>query len=328
MALTHGGQLNQISMHYDIELDLSTGISPTSYPIPQIPAAIWQRLPQSCPQLIAAAKEYYQAQHLLACSGSQAVIQYLPQLFAKQVADKATVWLPLVGYKEHEQAWTEAGYQINRYQELPKHLEPNSVVVVINPNNPSGRLYSKTQLTQLLAKLEQANGWLIVDEAFMDVVEPNQSMINLTDNRHLFVLRSIGKFFGLAGIRLGFVSSHPNWLALMADHLGPWQVNGPAQYIGQKALSDSHWQQNQRQQLKGFSDKLATLLSVHFNTQVAGTTLFKTIKIDNAPERFEQLCQLGIYVRLCDEQDALRFGIPDEQGLAVLTKKLKELPPN
>ncbi|NQZ09702.1 MAG: aminotransferase class I/II-fold pyridoxal phosphate-dependent enzyme, partial [Algicola sp.] len=149
-------------------------------------------------------------------------------------------------------------------------------------------------------------------------IEPTQSMISLTGNKHLFVLRSVGKFFGLAGIRLGFVSAHPCWLNIIAAGVGPWQVNGPAQFIGEKALTDRIWQHQQRKTLTRLSNALESLLVDTFAKNVNGTSLFKTVKLDNAEQLFDQLCRQGVYVRLCDEKNALRFGVPNEQGLAVL----------
>lgn len=324
MSLIHGGNLNKMAQQYGIAvenwLDLSTGISPISYPVPLIPEKVWQQLPQTSDALISAAKQYYGTNHITATSGSQYIIQKLPQLFS----DLTQVWLPLVGYKEHEKAWQHHGVTIKHYHTLPQpeQLANYAIVVVINPNNPSGKLYKRDELAALLEVIESKNGHLVVDEAFMDVIEPTQSMIDLTDSKHLFVLRSVGKFFGLAGIRLGFVSAHPSWLNIINSGAGPWQVNGPAQFIGEKALADKVWQIQQRQTLAGLSSALETLLVETFDVKVQGTTLFKTVKLNNAQQLFDQLCRQGVYVRLCDEKNALRFGVPTEQGLVVLAEVL------
>jgi len=165
----------------------------------------------------------------------------------------------------------------------------------------------------------------VIDEAFMDVISPSQSMIDQTSNQHLLVLRSVGKFFGLAGIRLGFVSAAPVWLDAITALSSPWEVNGPAQFIATEALLNQSWQQRQLNDLQDLAKRLEVLLQQHFNRSISGTALFKTVKLEQAPELFDRLCQRGIYVRLCDENDALRFGIPTKQQLNTLAKVLNEL---
>jgi len=350
MTLVHGGQLQQVAQQYARPiaewLDLSTGISPSSYPIPSIPTHIWQQLPQPTPSLIVAAKHYYGTDNIVATSGSQAVIKQLPSIFKQHVAeqfisepliaqqliaenstDTSTVWLPQVGYKEHERAWREQGFAIQQYTQLPTstQLTAHCIVVVINPNNPTGELFSRNTLLALLDDIQALKGWLILDEAFMDVVKPSQSIIAHTNNPHLLVLRSVGKFFGLAGIRLGFLSAHPQWLQALATLSSPWEVNGPAQYITEIALIDRRWQQQQLLTLTSLSTALEQLLMTTFACPVTGSVLFKTVLIANAPKVYALLCQEGVYVRLCDEQNALRFGIPDQNGLAKLTKVLQRL---
>ncbi|TWX48080.1 threonine-phosphate decarboxylase [Colwellia hornerae] len=341
--LVHGGQLNEVAQRYQIPLeqwlDLSTGISPISYPIPTIPAIIWQQLPQPNQAMLTAAKKYYGTENISVTSGSQAVIARLPALYLNHINQPSKcleVWLPEVGYKEHERAWHDAGFTIKHYQHLPTRavLSPNAIVVVINPNNPTGELQQQQTLTTLLTTLESLSGWLIVDEAFMDVITPSQSLIHLTLNKHLFVLRSIGKFFGLAGIRIGFVSAHPAWINKLQKLSSPWEVNGPAQFITEQALKDKVWQLAQQQQLIALSIKLEALLVKTFlhhhdksavpNITITGCGLFKTLVHPQATELYQKFCYQGLYVRLCDEKNALRFGIPDQEKYQILASLLAE----
>jgi cobalamin biosynthetic protein CobC len=345
-TLTHGGQLNKIAKEYQrpIEqwIDLSTGISPVSYPIPDVPLSVWQQLPQPSVSLINAAKQYYNTNNIVATSGSQAVIAKLPLLFSRHIALSSTVWLPEVGYKEHEKSWEDAGHIIKRYQQLPQldHLCQHCIVVVINPNNPTGMLYQKKQLISLLQHIKTLAGWLIVDEAFMDVIEPSESIIDHTHNKNLLVLRSVGKFFGLAGIRIGFLSAHQYWLKKLAEVSSPWEVNGPAQFITEEALLDYQWQRQQKQKLLELAQQWEVLL-IKFITnhltkghekkeqkpavEVLGTSLFKTIHLKEAKNLHQQLCRIGIYVRLCDEENALRFGIPTNEQCNQLALRLAKL---
>jgi cobalamin biosynthetic protein CobC len=342
-TLTHGGQLNQMAELYQIPpeqwLDLSTGISPISYPIPEIPLTIWQQLPQPSKNLLDAAQRYYGTKNITATSGSQAIIARLPDLFKNNVQENITnidVWLPEIGYKEHEKSWCDAGFNIKQYAQLPSadELTQHAIVVVINPNNPTGKLHQQQTLTALLKKIEALSGWLVVDEAFMDVIKPSQSIINLTENKHLFVLRSVGKFFGLAGIRIGFLSANQYWLVRLQQMSSPWEVNGPAQFITEQALSNKSWQLAHQDDLVRLSKQLEELLAETFLTSankgdegvvsISGCGLFKTLIHPQATELFQLFCRQGLYVRLCDEKNALRFGVPKQEQLATLTELLAQ----
>ncbi|MDN4503072.1 threonine-phosphate decarboxylase CobD [Alteromonadaceae bacterium BrNp21-10] len=328
-TLRHGGQLQQIAKQYDISqtqwLDLSTGIAPRGYPVPQLNDELWRCLPEVNGDLLNAAQSYYQCQQLLPIAGSQSVIQQLPTICQQQGFADSRVWLPVVGYQEHHKAWREAGYQIVHYQgdEQFCQLAAKDIVVVINPNNPSGELRQQSAMLALLDVIVSKQGLLVVDEAFMDCT-PEHSILSQLPNEQLIILRSVGKFFGLAGIRLGFVAASEQWLLLFSQTLGPWAVNGPAQAVGALALTDANWQQQQRQSLARLSAALHKLLADTFHQGPQGTALFQTIQSDHAASLFDLLCQHGIYVRLCDDGKALRFGIPLEQDLLRLQQVLQK----
>ncbi|MGB0495833.1 MAG: threonine-phosphate decarboxylase CobD [Kangiellaceae bacterium] len=330
--LVHGGQLQKQAKKYNIPaenwLDLSTGISPYSYPVQTIPSSMWRRLPEFSDSLLKAVKQYYGSSKFVACAGSQAAIQAIPQVWKQVLKFSATrpakIWLPKVGYKEHQKHWISNGFSITHYVELPNasDLEENSVVVVINPNNPSGAVYDSKILLELANTLAKKNGLLIIDEAFID---SNLSLSIATKASHfknLIILRSIGKFFGLAGIRLGFAFANDTWLKQLKVKLGEWPISGPSLYIAEKALSDSSWQSAQRFRLDKQSMALHSLLRRVFNLNSKGCNLFRTINLANATEIFESLCKQAVYVRLTDDKKSLRFGIPDSDGFFRLEKAL------
>jgi len=340
LALIHGGQLQQVAEQYKIPptdwLDLSTGIAPISYPIPDIPEHCYQELPQSNVTLALAAKRYYNADNLLATNGSQAIIKLLPTLWREKNSQSTTVYLPEQGYKEHALAWQIAGFTMSWYQdELPnlKSIEDNSVLVVINPNNPTGQLFNRSTLESYQAKLAKCGGLLVIDEAFIDVVTPSQSMSNSVGHyKNTLILRSFGKFFGLAGIRIGFLIGENIWLEKFREQLGPWQVNGPAQFIAEKALEDQDWQKQQQKNLKALSTRLrATLaenLPYELVSTISGTDLFQTVyfkqRVD-VESLYISLCQQGIYVRLTDDKQALRFGLTKIENFERLVNALYQL---
>jgi cobalamin biosynthetic protein CobC len=367
--LEHGGHLLRFAQQYQIPvaqwLDLSTGVSPFTYPCSPIPTAVWNRLPELNDGLEQAAASYYGCNTLLAVAGSQAAIMALPQAVTASRGRTGLVALPRVGYKEHQHAWqsyfyTEQRYcytdqkgcdaeqsdchtdrnrwQIEYYEDIPSSslLDRADVVLFINPNNPAAVKVPVAQLQQWQVQLQQHQGLLIVDEAFIDCT-PEDSLLNhpLADN--VMVLRSIGKFFGLAGARVGFIFGQAQWLDAIAEKLGPWTISGPSRWITREALLDSTWQQQMRQQLAQDSARLRTLLQYTFfngkscfTSNISGTELFQTVALTNAPLLHQQLCQQAVLTRLCDERDALRFGLPGSEiqwrQLEVALAKVTQLP--
>jgi len=225
--LEHGGRLRKAAEQYGIAeeawLDLSSGLAPWPFPLPAIPLRAWARLPETDDGLEQAARDYYGASEVLPVAGSQAAIQLLPRL---RRAGKVGVLSPC--YAEHAEAWRRSGYRVREVleQEVDFFLDSLDVLVVVNPNNPTGLSLTPERLLDWHARLAQRGGWLVVDEAFMD----NTPQLSLARHAHqvgLIVLRSFGKFFGLAGVRLGFVLAERRLLKLLAEQVGPLTAQGP-----------------------------------------------------------------------------------------------------
>ncbi len=332
--LKHGGnlifELNARGIrcdNYESWLDLSTGVSPFSYPIPKISEKAWRELPQIDDEFYQIVSKYYGSNDFLVTAGSQAIIKLLPELIISRKAQHR-VFIPRVGYKEHLKAWQRHEVKIESYHKLPdlESLEKNDVLVVINPNNPTGEFYSKQLLFEYADRLESLNGLLVVDEAFIEARNRNESVIQKTMSKSLVVFRSIGKFFGLAGVRAGFVFAQPVLLEKVALEFGPWTVNGPALELLKSALSDKQWQIEQFNRINSTCLKLEWLLKEYFPTnRLAASALFITLHLENAKEIFEALLDQRVYVRLCDEGDSLRFGLPDGDGLNKLKLALEAI---
>ena len=308
--LKHGGRLLSAVNKYSIKksdwLDLSTGINPCGWPVPEMPANVFQRLPETNDGLELAAAEYYQNTSLLPIAGSQAAIQLLPEL-----RDKIRVLLPRLGYREHEYHWRQQGHDIRLYKtaDLKKELQDTDVLVVINPNNPTGECIGTEQLLEWHQQLVSKGGWLIVDEAFMDARCEN-SLVSYGGCKGLIILRSVGKFFGLAGIRSGFVFAEDRLLSQMEEALGTWSVSSVARYITKLALSDKRWQEQTKIRLRSESEKLQVCLQASFRQQPEGCDLFQTLMLPQASDVYKQLAQQGVLVRLLDNEQGLRFGLP------------------
>lgn len=326
--LEHGGRLREAARRYGIALqdwlDLSTGIAPYGWPLPAIEASAWQRLPEPDDGLLAAACAYYGAAAALPVAGSQAAIQALPRL--RRPAARVGVLAP--AYAEHARAWRREGHLLQELSEasVERALDRLDVLLLVNPNNPTGRLIERQRLLGWHARLAERGGWLLVDEAFMDC-SPEHSLAADSHLPGLIVLRSFGKFFGLAGIRLGFVLAAGELLERLDDQLGPWAVGGPTRALAMPLLADAEGQARQRERLRGDGLRLAVLLSAHGLAPAGGTALFQLVGHPQAVGLHGYFARRGILVRLFAESRFLRFGLPaDEAGWQRLEQALQEMP--
>lgn len=311
--LEHGGRLRAAAQRFGIPLDqwvdLSTGISPWLYPVPEIPKTAWHRLPEPEDELDTVAASYYGNPALLATAGSQAAIQQLPALFAiSQVA--------IVGptYNEHIAAWRHAGHEVCIVNTLDAAVGSGAQVVLLcNPNNPTATHYPPTALLAAAARLNQREGWLLVDEAYGDVYpESSVTPVAGTDAApRLVTFRSLGKFFGLAGARVGFVFANQLLRQRLADALGPWAISGPARWAAQAALANTTWQRNQITHIRDAGIRLKLLIThtIRPEAPVKSTGLFSTLQLADAAGLFEHLARQGILVRLFRDESLIRIGI-------------------
>jgi cobalamin biosynthetic protein CobC len=308
--LEHGGKLRAAAARYGIPLadwlDLSTGINPSGWPVPPLPQATWARLPEDEDGLTEAACSYYGTRALLPVAGSQAAIQALPQLRAPC---RVAVIHP--GYAEHAHAWRRAEHAVMPVaaESVDDVVSQADVLVLINPNNPTGARFPPEQLLDWHTQLAACGGWLVVDEAFMDPT-PQDSLAPFAQRDGLIVLRSLGKFFGLAGARVGFVLAEPMLLERLRALLGPWAVNAPARFVATQALRDGPWQQQTRARLPRDSSRLATLLACHGLAPDGGCALFQWARASRAAAIHERLARHGVLTRLFEDPPGLRLGLP------------------
>lgn len=328
--MKHGGDLTEAIARYGgtplTWLDLSTGINPRPWPIPQaLPESAWQRLPSraDAEALLDAARKTYSVPDgvdLAAAAGTEALIQWLPHLAAPGP-------VAIVGptYGEYAAAWRNAGRAVIAID----HLDacPDNVVhaVVVNPNNPNGRVTNRPALARAATRLKARGGWLIVDEAFGDV-DPAISAVALCADLPVLILRSFGKFYGLAGLRLGFAVGAPDMIAGIATALGPWAVSGPALLIGAAALADQPWADGMRCALKQQACALDDVLVKAGFSIVGGTSLFRLGQHQQALKLHVALAKQHIWCRSFDwADDLLRFGLPpDAAGLRRLAAALSD----
>jgi cobalamin biosynthetic protein CobC len=293
---------------------LSTGINPHPYPIPRLPAELLTRLPQAAAleALRRAAAEAYgaSADQIVAAPGTQILLTLVAALVPP---GRAAILAPT--YAEHARAAARAGHRVEDAAELAQLCGAN-LAVVVNPNNPDGRLCGREALVACAEALPP-QGLLVADEAFMDAMAgaAELSLAGEVARGRIVVLRSFGKFFGLAGLRLGFALAAPAIAARLAAALGPWAVGGPALSIGAAALQDRFWIAKMRTALPQTASRLDELLSGARLKVAGGTPLFRLVQTPMALELCGHLGRAGILVRRFAEHPTwLRFGLPGDEA--------------
>jgi cobalamin biosynthetic protein CobC len=320
MTRDHGGNLDLAQKRFGGRLedwiDLSTGINRQPYPVPALQPRHWNALPSQSDiaSLHEAARQAYTSRaSALAVAGAQAAIQLLPRLAP---AARARILAPT--YNEYAPVLTGAGWQVEEVHEIDA-LAGADLAVVVNPNNPDGRQHDPAKLLALLSRVTR----LVVDESFADAV-PGVSLAAETGRAGLLVLRSFGKFYGLAGLRLGFVLGEERYVAALAAMAGPWPISGAAIEIGRKALLDRDWADATRARLDKDALRLDHLAKAAGYKLVGGTPLFRLYEVGDAIVVQERLARAHIWSRIfADKPNWLRLGLPgDETEWSRLTAAL------
>jgi cobalamin biosynthetic protein CobC len=327
-AIDHGGRLRAAQRRWPNAprpwIDLSTGINPVPYPMPALEPADLTRLPEPEDEqrLVAAAAACYGVADpamVVAAPGTQILISLLPHLAP---APDVAVLGPT--YAEHAAAWSASGAAVTAVEDLDAAGAAHSVVLC-QPNNPDGRRHDPQRLLEIASRCARRGGVLVVDEAFADLEPPGLSVAGALPHPGLVVLRSFGKTYGLAGLRLGFLLTMPSRAARIRQALGPWAVSGPALRVGTLALADAPWRAAAAARLEAGSARLDALLRAAGLTVCGGTRLFRLAETPDAAGWHDRLGQAGVLVRrFADQPRRLRFGLPDgaaawERLEAVLT---------
>lgn len=294
----HGGGVDAAAATYggarDLWIDLSTGINPVAYPLPVFDGRDWSVLPDDRAQaaLARAARQFWQIPDgaaVLAAPGASSLIARIPALMAP---GKVSIQEPT--YNEHGRAFAAAGWDVG--EEIAVQAQ-----VLVHPNNPDGRVWAASDVTADLC---------IIDESFCDVM-PMQSLIALSARPGVIVLKSFGKFWGLAGVRLGFAIGDPGMIAKVAQMLGPWPVSGPALAVGTQALQDVPWADAARARLAADAARLDALITQVGPKVVGGTSLFRLYDTDDAAGWQHRLARHQIWSRIFPYSNRwVRLGLP------------------
>ena len=294
-------------------IDLSTGINPHTYPLPDLEPQAWSRLPEreALAKLEAAAAHRYgvAAESVVAGPGSQALIHAL-----SRILPRGAVGALAPTYGGFAAAFAAAGAQLLEARRL-EDMDDLAVAIVVNPNNPDGRLVPRADLLALHERLARSGAVLVTDEAFADFDGRRETLAPALPANGVVVLRSVGKTYGLAGLRLGFALASPDIVPPLRAALGPWPVSGPAIAIGIRALADSDWLEATRARLGKETARLDAFLLQADCRIIGGTQLFRLAVHEEARAVFERLLAAGILIRpFADERTWLRFGIPGDEN--------------
>ncbi|WP_170333762.1 threonine-phosphate decarboxylase [Ruegeria arenilitoris] len=309
-ARDHGGGLDGAIASYGGTrtewMDLSTGINPHPYEVSDLTQSDWAELPDhgAFEHLAEAARRFWSVPEgaaILPAPGASAVIARIPAL-----AEQGRVQITTPTYNEHAAAFAAQGWTV----------QPNGPVearVIVHPNNPDGRIWTEADANAPLT---------VIDESFCDV-SPEASLIHLAARPGVIMLKSFGKFWGLAGLRLGFAIGQLDLIARLNDLTGPWAVSGPALRIGSRALQDVEWANATRQRLAAETARLDELMTTKGATLVGGTTLFRLYEVDNAADWRDRLARAHIWSRIFPySKTYLRLGLPPADGWSRLEAAL------
>ncbi len=301
-ARDHGGGLDGAIATYGGTradwIDLSTGINPHPYSIDGLIPSDWTELPDhgAFERLTDAARDCWSvpdSAEILPSPGASAVIARIPAL-----AQAGRVQITTPTYNEHAAAFAAQGWTV-------QSEGPAAARVIVHPNNPDGRIWSEADADAPLT---------IIDESFCDVC-PEASLIHMAAKPGVIVLKSFGKFWGLAGLRLGFAIGHPDLIKQLNDLTGPWAVSGPALRIGERALRDKGWADATRARLTDEADRLDRLITSRGASLIGGTTLFRLHEVDSAADWQDRLAQAHIWSRIFPySKTYLRLGLPPVNG--------------
>ena len=313
----HGGGLDDAVALYGGKrgdwLDLSTGINPHSYPVPEIPDEAWTALPDRVARerLERAARTFWSVPDgaaVLAAPGASVLISHLPLL-----SEPERVRIRARSYNEHEAAFRDQGWEILRSD---PDGAPAEARVVVHPNNPTGHMFSGVDEAD-------ARGLLVIDESFADVILANSRVADFATRPGTLILKSLGKFWGLPGLRLGFAIGDPDHVARLKDMLGPWPVSGVAQHVGAVALEDMDWANQTRQVLSVETARLDALMQAKGAELIGGTVLFRLFRVDDAKAWQARLAEGRIWSRVFPYDPTwIRLGLPPAQGWTQLETAL------
>ena len=324
--MQHGGNKTAAARAYGVEpsemIDLSTGISPRPYPLDlgAFELSDLIELPQAedaehLTQVMTSSWHIPDSAKLALASGSGAIISLMPHLYQ---GDKRHVYCPEPVYSEHVIAWQNAGYTIITYDAgaIPDvDWGRAAAILAVQPGNPMGHIAPPSDWLALMSDAAAHNVMVIFDEAFIDLA-PQLSLIPHMGQKGQIVIRSFGKFYGLAGVRLGAAIGHPDDITALYHLMGPWAVSTMALRFGAAAIADHAWADDQRRWLSDRMTFLKEGLAARNVTIVGGTDLYLLIDVADAARLQDDLARQGFWTRIFDSNPRwMRLGLAHDDAI-------------
>ncbi|UYH50737.1 aminotransferase class I/II-fold pyridoxal phosphate-dependent enzyme [Candidatus Kirkpatrickella diaphorinae] len=294
--------------------DLSTGVNPFHYPTGDLPEDALRALPEAetLARLRQAAAKAYEcdASLIVAAPGTQAIIGLLPYLLRPP-----RVYVETPTYTGHEESWRGAGIACTARADLmTSTIDPGCTSILCRPNNPDGRRSTLRELQEYAALIAQSRGTLIIDASFADF--ETTSYAALLENPAVIMLRSFGKTYGLAGLRLGFAMGRHPMMTRLATAFGPWPVHGLALHTGINALEDAAWRLKMADKLTVHAEKLRAMMAHAGFSFVGGTPLFSLFSHPRAGHFWRSFAAKGVATRrFHDKPEWLRLGTPGNAAM-------------
>ncbi len=313
--LIHGGAIDEMAQLFPDAprpwVDLSTGVNPWPYPVSHLRPECFAKLPTKKDQQVCATTMAdawgADANHIAVTPGTELIIRLLPSIL-----NGARVCVPKPTYGDHLSSWRSAGRDVLETNDPISNSQDAEIVVLCNPNNPDGRVWCPDAVEEKRKSQARRNRWLIVDEAYCDLV-PENSVVPHAGKPGLIILRSFGKFYGVPGIRLGAILAPKSILEAISTFLGHWAVSGPALALGASAYRDRNWRKQTLTRLANESQRLDAGLTKAGINITGGTDLFRFIQLPDAYSAWEYLAERGIYTRRFDySKTELRLGLASD----------------
>lgn len=357
MKNDHGGNVAEISRRYGIAedkiIDFSANINPLGYPTFAKVTAIREfdsilNYPDIASfDLVSALSEYHgiDGDHILAGNGSTEFIYWLPMVFRP---GKALIVAP--AFSEYERGlrvinsqvsycYTEekTGFTVDTSALCSRLREGFDILYFCNPANPTGVLTSKDELCKVIACAMKSGTIAVVDEAFIDFVEEESIKKEIFRFSNLIVLRSMTKFFGIPGLRVGYLMASTQCISKIREVKPPWMVNTLGQKVAACAVLDSDYIRDTR--------RYVTIGRKVLRDSIDGTPGLKTygssanfvfVSMDrqrlglNSTGLRDRLIQEGILIRDCSNFQGLddhyfRIAVKKHEENSILIGKLKEI---
>jgi len=322
LELQHGGNLYKISEKCNIALggiiDFSANINPVSHSH-GLKQALIENIDKiriypdpDCNQLIDVISDKYNIKKtcLIPSNGATELIYLISYLLQPK---KAAIIIP--AFSEYERALLNVGCNIKfikleekekfklKAQNLKNIIKNAELIFVCNPNNPTGQKISRNTLYNVLGLAKRYGVFVVIDEAFIDLVEEESLIARAQRQQNIFVIRSLTKFLGIPGLRLGFGVASACLSAKIKNFQPTWSVNTLAQIAGSYLLTDSAYIEESKRSLikeRNFlSSELKKIKSVKVFDSYTNFILFELTDQINAEDLGGFLMKDGIVIRNC-----------------------------